>query len=125
MTDVKWKFEGDKDVTYLVDTRLMMGTSKSPSVFHRLSQTVKGLMENRGYQVVAYLNDYIIVADDCIICLRGQHIVITLLRELGFSIVYNKVGGPTQKLIFLSIEIDTINRTISLPGRKVTELLQV
>jgi hypothetical protein len=125
MTGVKWKFEGDKDVTYLVDTRLMMGASKSPSVFHRLSQAVKRFMEKRGYQVVAYLDDYIIVADDYITCLRGQHILIRLLRELGFSIAYNKVEGPTQKLIFLGIEIDTINMTVSLPGKKVTELLRV
>ena len=71
-----------------------------------------------GYQVVAYLDDYIIVADDYITCLRGQHILIRLLRELGFSIAYNKVEGPTQKLIFLGIEIDTINMTVSFPGKK-------
>ena len=47
MTVVKWKFEGDKDVTYLVDTRLMMGASKSPSVFHRLPLAVKLVIGKR------------------------------------------------------------------------------
>ena len=29
MSGIKWTFDGDKEVTYLVDTRLMMGASKS------------------------------------------------------------------------------------------------
>ena len=80
----------------MVDTRLTMGASKSTSVFHQLSQAVKELMGRKGYQVVAYLDDYTIVADDYVTCLQGQHILIRLLRELGFSTAYNKVEGPTQ-----------------------------
>jgi len=37
MSAVKWKFDGDKEVTYLVDTRLMMDAGKSPFVFRSLS----------------------------------------------------------------------------------------
>ena len=96
MTDVKWKFEGDKDVTYVVDTRLMMGASKSPSVFHRLSQAVKRFMEKGGYQVVAYFDDYIIVADDYITCLLGLHPLIRLPRELMFAMAYTRSRHPIK-----------------------------
>jgi len=96
MLGVKWKFDGDKEATCLVDTRLMMGASKSPSVFHRLSQAVKRFMRKGGYQLVAYLHDYIIVADDYVTCLKGQHTLIRLLRELGFTIYITRSMGPLK-----------------------------
>ena len=64
MSAVKWKFDGDKEVTYLVDTRLMMDAGKSPFVFRRLSQAVERFIREWEYQLIACLNDYIIVADD-------------------------------------------------------------
>ena len=125
MAGLQWKFAGDHEVTYMVDTRLMMGTSKAPSIFHRLSQAVKRCMEKRGYNVVAYLDDFLIVADDYVTCLNGQHALLKLLRELGFSIAWKKVEGPTRKLTFLGIAIDTVNMTVGLPDSKVAELVQV
>ena len=117
MSGVKWKFYTDNEVTYMVDTRLKVGAGKSPSVFHRLSQAVKRFMEKGGYQVVAYFDDYIIVADDYITCLLGRHPLIRLPRELMFAMAYNKVAAPNQKLVFLGVEIDTVNMTVSLPGK--------
>ncbi len=125
MSGLQWKFEGDGEITYMVDTRLMMGTSKAPSIFHHLSQAVKRCMKKRGYNVVAYLDDFLIVADDYVTCLNGQHALLKLLRELGFSIAWKKVEGPSQRLTFLGIAIDTVNMTVGLPDGKVEELLQV
>ncbi len=125
MSGVKWKFSGDNDVTYLVDTRLMMGASKAPSIFHRLTQAVKRCMEKRGYHLVVYLDDFLLIANDYDTCLQGQHTLIALLRDLGFSIAWNKVEGPTKKLVFLGVEIDTENMTIGLPENKVADLLLV
>ena len=48
--------------------------------------------------------------------------LMTLLRELGFAINYNKVVGPTTRLTFLGIEIDTVDFNLSLPPEKLRAL---
>lgn len=125
MSGLKWQFTGDQEFTYIVDTRLMMGASKAPSIFHRLSQAIKRGMERRGYKLVAYLDDFLLVAENYETCRQGQNTLIALLRELGLSIAWSKVEGPCQKLVFLGIEIDSVNMTIGLPKTKVSKLLRV
>ena len=124
MSGLKWKFTGDNNVTYMVDTRLMMGSTKAPAIFHRISQAVKRCMERRGYQLVAFLDDFLLVSKDYVTCLEGQRVLLKLLRDFGFSIAWPKVEGPCQKLVFLGIEIDTTNMTVGLPRTKVVSLLQ-
>ena len=117
---LKWDLNGKE--TYLVDTRLMMGASKAPSIFHRLSQAIKRRMEHRGYNVVAYLDDFLIVSDTFQECLAGQHVLIKLLRNMGFAISWQKVCGPSNKIVFLGVEINTCEMTLSLPEGKVKEI---
>ena len=124
MSGLKWKFTGDNNVTYMVDTRLMMGSTKAPAIFHRISQAAKRCMERRGYQLVAFLDDFLLVSKDYVTCLEGQRVLLKLLRDFGFSIAWPKVEGPCQKLVFLGIEIDTTNMTVGLPRTKVVSLLQ-
>ena len=119
---LKWKFEGDLQESYLIDTRLMMGSKMAPGIFHRLSQAVKRFMERRGYHVIAYLDDFLIVEDTYILCLQAQHVLIKLLRNLGFSIAWKKVDGPAQTIVFLGVEIDCKLLTIGLPDDKVCDL---
>ena len=45
----------------------------------------------------------------------------SLLRELGFAINYGKVEGPTQRLVFLGIVLDTVQMTLELPDDKMHE----
>ena len=121
MSGIKWQFEGDDHDTYLVDTRLMMGSRKAPMIFHRLSQAVRRFIETRGYRLIVYLDDFFLVADTFEACLEGQHVLIRLLRELGFAISWPKVQGPTKNLVFLGIEINTVSGMISLPQNKLED----
>ena len=121
MSGIKWQFEGDEHDTYLVDTRLMMGSRKAPMIFHRLSQAVRRFIETRGYRLIVYLDDFFLVADTFEACLEDQHVLIRLLRELGFAISWPKVQGPTKNLVFLGIEINTVSGMISLPQNKLED----
>ena len=49
--------------------------------------------------------------------------LVRLLRTLGFSINYSKVEGPTQRLVFLDVEVNTLEYTFSLPESKTQDLL--
>ncbi len=125
MSGCKWHFEGDKHPTYMVDTRLMMGATKAPSIFHRVSQAVKRCMERRGFKLTVYLDDFLLIGRDYNECLRAQHVLVSLLRTLGFGISWAKLEGPATKLTFLGVEIDTVGMTVGLPKSKVTELSEL
>ena len=121
---LKWKVNGKSD-TYMVDTRLMMGARRAPSIFHRLSQSIRRAMERRGYNIVVYLDDFLIVEDTYDKCLQGQHVLIKLLRNLGFSISWPKVCGPSQNIVFLGIVMNTVDMTLGLPKEKIKEIQSV
>ena len=48
MSGVKWKIDGDEEVIYVVDSRLMVGAPKSPSVFHMVTRADTRFTEKRG-----------------------------------------------------------------------------
>lgn len=118
-TGLQWTFTGDENPTYMIDTRLPFGARLSPSHFHRLSQAVKRMLEKRQIKVVVYLDDIYITAPTFLECKHQLNTVITLLRELGFSIAWQKIAGPSQTITFLGIEIDSKRMQIRLPYEKV------
>ena len=122
-TGLKWKFPGDRHFSYLVDTRLPFGASSSPGIFHRITQSIRRIMGRMGYSnVVVYLDDFLIIARSKEECEKAYQALMSLLIELGFSINYNKVVPPCQRLVFLGIEIDSVSLSCSLPLGKLNDL---
>lgn len=122
-TGLAWQFNGDENRTYLYDCKLPFGAAKSPEIFHRLTQAITRMMDRRGFNtVLAYLDDFLVIGDTEQECKQAYHELIKLLGELGFTINWDKVVGPCQRLIFLGIEIDTVRRQLTLPDRKLCEL---
>lgn len=121
-TGLKWTFTGNTQPTYLFDTKLPFGASRSPGIFHRLTQSVTRMMSRRGFTVLAYLDDFLIIADTEQDCWTAFHELCNLLRNLGFTINWDKVDCPTQSLIYLGIEINSVRRQLILPERKIREI---
>lgn len=125
MTGLKWKFQGSDSAVYMFDTRLPFGSRRGPSIFHRLSQAVKRCMRRKGFSdVVVYIDDFLIVAPTYERCYEALLTLIRLLRRLGFAISWPKVVGPTQRITFLGVEIDTVSSTLSLGVEKLAKLQQ-
>ena len=126
LTGLKWVFEGDDHPTYFIDKRLPFGARKSPAIFHRLTQAVRRMMSRKGFpNIVVYLDDFLIVEQTKERCLTAMNILITLLRSLGFSINWAKVTDPCNNLVFLGIELNSINNTLTLPETKLKETLSL
>ena len=80
------------------------------------------MAKQQNVDTVAYIDDYLVISDSYDKCLDDLRKLITLLRELGFSINYDKVVGPSQRLTFLGIVLDTNTMTLELPGDKLNDL---
>ena len=121
-TGLKWTFTGCTKPTYLFDTKLPFGARRSPGVFHRLTQSVTRMMARRGFTVLAYLDDFLIIADTEQTCWAAFRELCTLLTNLGFTINWTKVNQPTQSLTYLGIHIDSVRRQLTLPESKLSEI---
>jgi len=109
----------------MVDTRLPFGSRSAPGIFHRLTQSVRRMMERRGFNAIVYLYDFLVIADLQTECLKAYNTLCSLLCDLGFSLSSNKLVPPCQKLTFLGIEIDTCQLTLALPSDKLNSLKQL
>ena len=122
-TGIKWKFSHHNHFTYLFDTRLPFGASSSPSIFHRVTQSVKRMMNRRGFSgILVYLDDFLIVAQTEEECRRAFDTLSKLLLQLGFRLSTHKVTPPTQCLPFLGIEINTTLCTLKVPPKKLNDI---
>ena len=79
-------------------------------------------MERRGFTVLPYLDDFLIIAHTKCACQHAYEKLTKLLDGFGFQINWDKVVGPCQRLTFLGIEEDTVRRKFTLPKRKLCEL---
>jgi len=123
---LKWKFKGDSSFSYLVDTRLPFGASSAPGIFHRITQAVKRMMARRGHSsLVVYLDDFLVVGESGEACRATYDELCSLLQKLGFQLSLSKLVPPTQKLVFLGIEFDTVTMSLALPSDKLTDLQHV
>ena len=122
-TGLKFQFSGDNHYTYLYDTRLMFGASEAVGIFNRITQSIVRMMRRRGYHsTVCYLDDFLIMETTQSRCREAMHVLTSLLSDLGFTINYDKVIYPTQRLSFLGIDIDMQQHKLFIPPAKLTQI---
>ena len=121
VTGFSWQFKGKK--YYFRDTKLPFGARLSVGIFHRLTQAVKRIMARKGFDlIVVYLDDFLIISKSKEQCALALHVLIKLLRKLGFSIHWGKVVDPTPIITFLGIELDSICMSLRLPHDKLASI---
>ena len=121
VTGLKWQFNGK--TVYLRDKKLCFGSRMAPGIFHRLTQAVRRMLKRKGLNAtVAYLDDFFIKGNTFQECLDALNLVISLLRKLGFHINWKKVVDPSTRIVFLGIEIDSVNMCMRLPNAKLDQI---
>ena len=93
-TGLHWQFEGDSAPTYFVDTRLSFGASESPEIFQHCTSVVC-MMAYRGYCVIVYLDDFLVIEADEAQRLAAHTELLNLLEQLRCCINWNKVIQPS------------------------------
>lgn len=118
-TGLQWTFSDGRAV-YMYDRKLPFGSRAAPTIFHRLSQSIKRMMSRAGYDnIVVYQDDFVNISADYYDCLHVWLKLINLLLRLGFRINMSKLVAPTTSLVFLGVQLCTIKCQISLPAEKL------
>ena len=121
VTGLKWDLGGEW--RYFYDTKLPFGARASPGIFHRLTQAIRRIMSSKGlHNIVAYLDDFFICESSLEKCAETMRILIQLLRQLGFDVNWKKVVDPCQSLVFLGVEISSVDMQVKLPADKLQAL---
>ena len=72
-----------------------------------------------------YLDDYLFIGKnntmECSILLETFH---KACQQLQVPIAHEKTEGPVNKLVFLGLQIDTNEETVTIPKDKVEEIIQ-
>ena len=120
---LKWRFKGQKRDTFMIDKRMAFGARRAPEMFNELSQAVLDIMRTKGFfNIVCYCDDFLLVCSSFEEARRTMLELIKVLRKLGFHINYNKVVGPSQVIVFLGFELNTLTMTVAVPHDKMEDL---
>ena len=114
-----FKFQND----YFLDLSVAFGYRNGSQNFQRCTDAIRFIMAQHGFP---YLHNYI---DDLIYTglpseIHKSYTFLTeLLGKLGLDISVKKLIPPSTSVTCLGIQIDTINRTISIPPDKLQEIV--
>jgi len=109
---------------YYFDIRLPFGSRSSPFIFNTFADALTWILVHKfGLTcVIHYLDDFFICASTFSECQQKVSTILAVFQRLGVPIARDKLEGPSQCLIFLGIEIDSINSCVRLPEDKLVSL---
>ena len=112
-----------KDDSY-IDTVLPFGLRSAPKIFNAVADALEWIVRSNGVQeIFHYLDDLLVVGTPgSPQCANDLATLLRWTEELGLPIASEKVEGPTTRLTFLGIEVDTEALILRLPAEKLEGL---
>ena len=115
------------DGNYYFDKCMPLGCSIACATFEHFFTFIHWLVSKRATNsnIIHYLDDFLFGGvPDSAECAKLSEIFQITCEDSGVPINSSKTEGPTTKLSFLGLGIDTINQTIFIPPDKCDELQQ-
>ena len=103
-----------------VGPMLPFGLRSAPKIFNAVADAFQWHLQNQGIeQILHYLDDYITIGPPgSTTCQRNLTTLLESASTLGIPIAEQKMVGPTTKLTFLGIEINTVSGELLLLDEK-------
>ena len=101
--------------SYYIDTRLPFGLGSAPKIF---ADEAQWLIMQRGVgHCLHYLDDFLFLVPPEVVA-TALEVASATLTELGIPLAPGKLEGPTTRLTFLRIELDTSTMIARLPEER-------
>ena len=98
---------------------LPFGLSTAPRMSTKVLSPVIGYLHRSGIHIYPYLDDCLIVGKSQEQLIQALILTIQVLQRVGFLINYKKSHlTPSQKLMFLGMQLDTVSQRAFLPREK-------
>ena len=109
-----------------IDMCLPFGLRSAPKLFNILADFLSWIVEQKGVSpVLHYLDDFLIMAPpspDSRVCLGNLNTFKEICSQLGIPLAEEKLEGPSQRLTFLGIVLDTQQMEARLPEDKLSRI---
>lgn len=111
---------------YFFDVRLPFGSRSSPFIFNTFADSLAWILIHKYVTLlIHYLDDFFLCAPTLIECQRKVDTVLRVFEYLGIPIAEDKLEGPSRRIVFLGIEIDSDSLSIRLPADKLSSLSSI
>ena len=102
---------------------LPQGFKESPRIFTKLLKPVLGHLRSKGYEIVAYIDDSLILGDSKEQCLLATQETGRLFDRLGFTIHPSKsCFDAAQRILFLGFVLCSLSMTVSVSDEKAESI---
>ena len=111
---------------YFFDVRLPFGLRSACSIFNDLATVLRDAVSfhSASPSVFNYLDDFFFFSPaGSPLCAAAYHMFLSLCDTCGFPVAHDKCQAPSTRMELLGCVLDTQELTISLPDRKVQDLL--
>ena len=116
------KFEGQ----YYIDKCLPMGVRNAPAYFEQFSTFIEHCVkvQSGSDRVIHYMDDFLCIGPAKsmgVSCHRVVQALKSVCEELGIPLAQEKSEGPTTRLTFLSLELDSSLMQVRVPHDKLAK----
>ena len=102
---------------------LPFGLASGPRIFTKLLKPAIALLRRVGVRMVQYLDDYMLMNQNCDAARRDRDTTLFVLMKLGFIINWPKSElDLTHTLEFLGLLVNSVDMTLALPRNKVQDI---
>lgn len=108
---------------FYIDLCPSFGCKSSSAASQRIANAVSYLMAQKQHFILGYLDDYAGTHPYHLQSLQGYTDFKALMQELGLKLATHKCLPPSQRIEWLGFQIDTVQMTISIPQRKLEEVV--
>ena len=107
-----------------LDKTLPFGLRSAPKVFNAVADALQWVLQQRGVACIYhYLDDFITLGKQSKdTCAKNLQIILDVCKELDVTVATEKCEGPTTRIVFLGIEIDSERLEMQLPTDKLERL---
>ena len=106
---------------FYINKNLAFGTRHGSQFFQRTSDAVRYIMRRRGFDVIAYIDDYLGFGVPSI-AEQSFNTLYNILTDLGLTISQKKLVRPSTQAVCLGILVNTVEGTLSIPDDKLNQI---
>ena len=106
----------------LVDTVLPFDLRSAPKLFTAVADAVEWVAKYHGLELVFhYMDDFLLILPVAAGATQLNGLL-AVFKELGLPLAAEKLEGPSHRVTFLGIEVDTATLELHLSQKKILEL---
>ena len=104
---------------------LPFGLRSAPIIFNSFTDSIEWILQDTCHldEVMHYIDDFLnVTGPNLALATAYRDLILELLAHLSVPVAYEKVKGPTTKLVFLGIVLNTATLSSHLPCDKVQDI---